>query len=334
MAIRGTGWAACAVGAALLSACGESTPPPSGRSMSASAPAAAASDAATNQAPHIASLSLTPDEPRPGGVVQAVASVSDPDGNPTHLKFSWRVDGEPYAVSGPTFTLPDLPKGADVEVEAIASDGRAESQPVVARATVGNRAPLISDVHFDRAAELRAGDPVIAIVSAEDPDGDPVTLAYKWSVNDRMIEADGDRIETKDLKRGDRVAVRVVANDGDDDSEGFDTPSLIFGNAAPEITSLPTPGMGADGVYRYTVEARDPDRDRSLRFELGAAPTGVQIDPISGELSWSPTFQQAGTHPIEVVVRDGHGGESKQRFEVTVKAVGGSAAQPPAAAEN
>jgi hypothetical protein len=39
-------------------------------------------------------------------------------------------------------------------------------------------------------------------------------------------------------------------------------------------------------------------------------------------------------HPIEVVVSDGHGGETKQRFEVTVKEVGGSApAQPPAAAE-
>jgi hypothetical protein len=302
--------------------------------MSAPAPAAAAANAAANQAPRIASLSLTPDEPRAGGVLQAVASVSDPDGDATHLRFTWRVDGEPYAVSGAHFTLPDLPKGAAIEVEAVASDGRAESPPVVARATVRNRAPLISDVHFDRAEELRAGDPVIAVVSAEDPDGDPVTLSYRWTVNDRAIEASGDRIETDDLKRGDRVAVRVVANDGDDDSEGFDTPSLIFGNAAPEITSLPPPGMAADGVYRYAVEARDPDRDRSLRYELGAAPAGAEIDPVSGELSWSPTFQQTGTHPIEVVVRDGHGGESKQRFEVTVKEVAGAPSQPPASSAN
>jgi len=322
--------ALCAAGALALAACGDTTQQaPSGRSMSA-APPPQATSADANQPPRVTSLSITPDDPRSGGVVQAVGSAADPEGNPTHLRYSWRVNGETVAANGAALTLPTLPKGARIEVEAVANDGRVDSDPVVASAEVGNRAPEISDVHFDRASELRAGDPIVAVVAAEDPDGDPVHLAYTWSVNGRVVEEDADRLDTKTLKRGDQIAVRVVASDGDDESEGFDTPSLVLGNSAPEITSMPPAGMGADGVYHYAVEASDPDRDHSLRFSLATAPPGAQIDPVGGELTWKPTFQQTGVHPIEVVVADGHGGETKQRFEVTVKEVGGAPPASPA----
>lgn len=330
MASGRIGIVVCAAGALALAACGEEKQAASGRSMSEAPPAAAAAGAG-NRPPRVASLSIRPEDPRSGGVVQALAVADDPDGDPTQVRFTWRIDGRAIAGSGATLTLPELRKGQRLEVEAVANDGRADSAPVVAHEEIGNRAPLISDVHFDRAAELRAGDDVIAVVSAEDPDGDPVALSYRWLVNDAIVEgAEGERFATKALQRGDRVAVRVVASDGDDDSEGFDTPSLVLGNAAPEITSLPPSGMGADGVYRYAVEARDPDRDRSLRFALAAAPPGAQIDPVLGELTWKPSFEQAGVHPIEIVVSDGHGGETKQRFEVTVREVKEA---PPAAPE-
>ena len=79
--------------------------------------------------------------------------------------------------------------------------------------------------------------------------------------------------------------------------------------------------MGADGVYHYGVEASDPDGDRNLRFRLAKAPEGAQVDPLLGEITWKPSLSQAGVHPIEVVVSDGRGGEAKQTFEVTVRAV-------------
>jgi hypothetical protein len=154
-------------------------------------------------------------------------------------------------------------------------------------------------------------------------------------VNGKRVERSSDesRFETKGLRRGDEIAVSVVASDGEDESEAFDAPSLVLGNAAPEITSTPPPGMGADGVYRYVVEATDPDRDRGLRFSLASAPPGAQVDPIGGEITFSPSFEQAGVHAIEVVVQDGHGGEAKQRFEVTVKEVATAATQQPPAKE-
>jgi hypothetical protein len=127
--------------------------------------------------------------------------------------------------------------------------------------------------------------------------------------------------------------VRVVASDGDDEIESVSTPSQLVNNTAPAIASQPPAGMGSDGIYRYQLEASDPDGDRALRFRLVEGPEGARIDPLLGELTWTPGFQQAGKHAIEVAVSDGQGGESKQRFEVTVREVVEPGADaPPAAA--
>jgi hypothetical protein len=323
--------ALAAAGALAVAACGDEPMAASGRSMSAPAAPPSAASSRPNSPPRVTSLSIDPDDPRPGQVVQARVSVADADSDATTVRFTWRLNGELVASHGPTLALPGVAKDARIEVEAVANDGRVDSAPATAKARVGNSAPVITDVHFDRANELRAGDDVVAVVQADDPDHDRVELHYQWTVNGHVVDGQtGDRLATTELHRGDSVALRVIATDGEDESEGFDTQVLVLGNAAPTITSTPPPGMGEDGVYHYTVEASDPDRDRALRFSLADAPEGAKIDPITGDLTWKPTFKQAGTHPIEVVVNDGHGGEVKQHFEVVVKEV--TDAKPAAAA--
>ena len=53
----------------------------------------------------------------------------------------------------------------------------------------------------------------------------------------------------------------------------------------------------------------------------------MEIDPISGLLTWRPTTDQAGKHKVEVGVKDSEGDASKFEWEVDV-----NAAAPPAAA--
>jgi len=326
--------ALAAAGALAFAACGDEPMAASGRSMSAPAAPPAAASSRPNAPPRVTSLTIEPDDPRPGQVVQAHVSVADPDSDATTVRFTWRLNGELVAAHGPSLALPGVARDAKIEVEAVANDGRAESQPATATARVANSAPVVTDVHFDRANEIRAGDDVVAVVTAEDPDHDKIDFHYQWTVNGHVVDNDTEnRLKTTDLKRGDTIGVRVVATDGEDESEGFEPQTLVLGNAAPQITSTPPPRMGDDGVYRYTVEASDPDRDRALRFSLGDAPEGAKIDPISGDLTWKPSFAQAGTHPIEVVVNDGHGGEAKQHFEVVVKEVKANGASDPASAQ-
>ena len=53
----------------------------------------------------------------------------------------------------------------------------------------------------------------------------------------------------------------------------------------------------------------------------------MQIDAISGLLTWAPSASQTGKHKVEVGVRDSEGDASKFEWEVSVNAVA-----PPAAA--
>jgi hypothetical protein len=326
---------ATAGGACLVLGCGDEGAAPSGRSMSA--PVEVQQQAAAdgpNTAPVLSSVSLAPSDPLPGQTLVAHAAVSDPDGDATQLGYRWKVDGALVTdATGPRLQLGDVAKDTLVEVEVIASDGRAESEARSATSRVGNRPPVISNIRLDPGDGFRAGETIVAVVDAADPDGDPIELSHQWFVNGQAVERDGTepRFDTKGLERGDLVAVQVVAEDEDDESDPVTTPSLRVGNTAPEITSLPPAGVSEDGVYAYAVEAKDADGDRSLRYALATAPEGARIDPLLGELRWTPSFAQAGTHAIEVVVSDGQGGETKQRFEVTVRAVTETAEAPPAA---
>jgi hypothetical protein len=320
--------------AAWLAGCGDDVQAPSGRSMSEAASAQRASGA-PNTPPQVTSLALVPSELQAGRPVRAQATVVDAERDATRVGYTWRIDGVVVTdVVGDTLTVPALARDAEIQVEAIASDGSAQSEPRTVSARVRNRVPEIASVQLEPREGFRAGDTVVAVVDASDPDGDAVALSHQWFVNGRPVERDDDgaRFDTTGLKRGDQVAVRVVASDEDDESEAVDTPSLVASNTAPKITSQPPAGMGAEGVYRYAVEAKDPDGDRALRFRLGAAPEGAKIDPMLGEITWKPSFQQAGKHAVEVVVSDGHGGETTQRFEVTVRAIEEAAAPPAAAA--
>jgi hypothetical protein len=317
--IQRLGRGACAAAAALLAACGGSdAPAPTGRSMSAPA---SASSAAANQAPQVERVTLEPREPLAGTSVTARAQATDPDGDAVSLQYVWTFDGQRVAERGSSLAVPESArKGVAIEVEVTAHDGRVGSQPAVAAGRVGNRAPHLESVKLEPAEGVKVGGELVAVPLAEDPDGDGLRFATSWRVNGRAVEGSGERFSTAGLKRGDRVQARVTASDGDSETSPVDSDPVALGNSAPTITSTPS-GVSADGRFRYAVEAEDPDGDRNLRYRLATGPEGAAVDPLLGEVTWSATGKDAGTHAFEVVVSDGHGGETKQRFEVAVKEV-------------
>ena len=93
--------------------------------------------------------------------------------------------------------------------------------------------------------------------------------------------------------------------------------AVRIANPRPKIVSLPG-GLDAEGVFRYAIEARDPDGDRSLRFQLSEGPPGMTVDPVTGEVLWRPTPEHAGVHAVELVVKDSEGASASQTFELTV----------------
>jgi hypothetical protein len=137
-------------------------------------------------------------------------------------------------------------------------------------------------------------------------------------MNDRRVEDAADRhFDTSTLTRSDKVWARVVATDGQNESQPMEAGIVEVGSLHPQISSIP-PRLSDDGVFRYDVKAADPDGDLRLRDPLAAGPNGMEIDNISGELIWRPSTDPAGVHALGIVVMDSTGLETRQSFEVTV----------------
>jgi len=322
--------------AVAVAACGgsdESTPAPSGGSMTTERPAPEASGSVGNQAPEIRSIRFEPAEPRGGETLRALVDAADPDGDPIEIGYNWEAGGRRLASNGPTVAVPDLPRGSRISLRVVAGDGKSTSAPVQQEVEIANTPPsLLEIVVHPLSGGNDAGiwrvEPV-----AEDPDGDRVDFRYRWTVNGRTLDEDGNSLTRAGWKRGDEIRVEVVATDGRSETRPVMSAPIVIGNSPPEITSRPPP-IDPSGLFKYQVEATDPDGDRGPRFSLGKAPEGMTIDPFSGEVVWRATLKDAGEHQVDVIVSDRSGGESRQSFFVAVRASTepGKEAPPAAAA--
>lgn len=307
--------------ACLALACGSGdgeAPAPTGGSIVAQAGQAAgfASSPGTSD-PVIERVAITPPVLTPGTEIRAVVEASDPDGDPLQLEYVWSYNGrEVKRGDQASFYLVDLKKGDRVQVTVRASDGSNQSAPASAMARAGNRPPVVSAVSLDPFGDIRAGETLQATPHVSDPDDDPLQFRYRWTVNG--ADKGRDRgFDTSGLKRGDKIQAYVVASDGQSESREQASPVLMLGNSPPTITQLPAT-RSDDGTFTYTFAARDPDGDRNLRFFVEKGPAGMRMDPITGVLTWTPSADQAGVHPVEVGVKDGRGEGSTFSFELTV----------------
>lgn len=115
------------------------------------------------------------------------------------------------------------------------------------------------------------------------------------------------------------VGVHTVSLEVNDYAGLTDTQSyeliVKLPNSAPGFTSTPVVSASEGGVYEYRVIATDPDGD-SLSYSLVTSPEGMNISPVTGEITWTPTFSQVGNH--EVVVRASDGNATVQQSYVLI----------------
>ncbi len=282
--------------------------------------------AAAGSAPTITRLDVSPREILADRELHVIAEAADPDGEAVRFSFLWQRNGqEILRTEQPVMVLRDIQKGDSITLTATATDGRNESTPMVLRLGVGNRAPVLTALSLEPHQDLRAGMSVTATPEAEDPDNDRLTYRYEWSVNG-SVRGEERVFETKGLRRGDKIALEVLADDGDRLSQPY-TIQTELGNTPPSIASEGEKS-GADGAYQHQFAAKDADGDRNLRFYLDKGPSGMSMDGITGMLQWKPGASQGGKHEVIVGVRDASGDATTFGFSVDVAL--GSEDAPPA----
>jgi hypothetical protein len=85
-------------------------------------------------------------------------------------------------------------------------------------------------------------------------------------------------------------------------------------NSVPEIALIPNQAVKAGQEFRYTAV---PDAFPAAKLTFDAAPTGMTIDSVNGEIIWTPTLQQIGVHPVIIRAKNPFG-FGQQNFDISV----------------
>lgn len=184
--------------------------------------------------------------------------------------------------------------------------------------SLANRPP-----HFTSLPALQAGVGSLYSYRAEarDPEGQTLLFTLLEGPAGMSLEDESGQVSWGRAVPGEHaVSIEVRDPEGSFAVQTFllavgSTPSNPSG---PRITTSPGVEAIVGLLYLYQPVASDPDGD-PLSFELIQGPEGLQLDPVTGRLEWTPGLDQAGSHPVEFAVEDGRGGQSRQAFTVVVR---------------
>ena len=182
-------------------------------------------------------------------------------------------------------------KGERWGVEVVAHDGQAASPPVRAEVVIADTAPGPVAVALCDGPVPSGTVPEVKITrAAVDPDGDPVTYKYEWSLNGTVLpQAQQARLSVP-LKKRDVVRVQVTPWDGE-----LPGPSMVASCAgrntpptAPVAALEPSPPTALTGIsVKIQKPAVDADGDavsyryRWSRDGLPFALEGATLQPRS-----------------------------------------------------
>lgn len=160
---------------------------------------------------------------------------------------------------------------------------------------------------------------------AEVSDPSPTdTLTLEWDLDgDGVTDVRDDPTLERDLPAPDdaRYLVTLVVRD-EDGGESTAQAQIVVNNLPPAFEDIAfLPGAREGDEWTYVVPVVDPaGLADPLAFELLNPPPEVSIDPMSGLISWVPTYAQYQASPIHigVAVRDGDGGRDEMELVVEV----------------
>lgn len=178
-----------------------------------------------------------------------------------------------------------------------------------------NYAPIITSLVAD-SDTLQANESTTITCFASDPDGD--TITYDWSSPDGgTISGSGSTITwTAPSTEGNYTIVCEVSDGKASDSASV---NIIVSetNHPPTIDSTSITVATKDEPYIYDVEANDLDGD-SLTYSLTTKPDGMNINPSTGLITWTPSA--TGDFNVNVRVSDGELFDT-QSYTITVYSV-------------
>ena len=135
-------------------------------------------------------------------------------------------------------------------------------------------------------------------------------------INDAALDPDSDGLDN--LAEFQNLTNPVLA-DTDNDTYS-DSTEVTLGGDPLNASSLPlaftsAPGLNIDATRNYTYSATTTWPSAS--YALVSGPTGMSVNPVSGQVSWTPGLAQAGIYSVVLDASD-QGYTLSQTFTISV----------------
>ncbi|MDF1554168.1 MAG: PKD domain-containing protein [Deferrisomatales bacterium] len=256
-----------------------------------------ASPTPANRAPEL--VDIGPKSVAEGEEMSFAVTASDPDGDAVTFSATGLPSGAAFVAGTFTWT-PGYAQAGAHEVTFTASDGSlTNSEVVTITVTDTNRAPVLVAIGAQSVAE---GEELGFSVAASDPDGDAVALSATGLPSGATFAA-GTFSWTPGFDQGGQdYSVTFTAADGSlTDSEAV-TIAVADTNRSPVLVAVGAKSVAEGAMLNIAVTASDPDGTTPTLSATGL-PTGASF--TAGTFSWTPDFDQAGSHTVTFTASDG-----------------------------
>ncbi|MEM7260752.1 MAG: putative Ig domain-containing protein, partial [Planctomycetota bacterium] len=207
----------------------------------------------------------------------------------------------------------------EVRITATDTFGAVTTQQflLTVEATIPNHAPYFSSAPVTQVA---VGAVYSALATAVDIDGDLLTFSKIDGPIDLVVAATGEISWPFTLPGTYPIHLRVTDGQGGQADQQYTlTVGAISANpSAPQIFGSPAPVAVANQLYLYQPAANDADPADLVSFSLAVSPPGMQIDGLTGRVTWIPLGTDVGNHPVTLVADDNNGAISSQSWSLEV----------------
>lgn len=282
--------------------------------------------AAANVAPQITSTPVT------AATVGAAYAyrVTATDANGGTLTYSLTQAPTGMTINASTGQIAWTPTAAQVgnrSVTARVTDpgGLFVAQAFTVVVASANVAPQITSA---AATAATVGTPYAYRVTANDPNGDALSYSLTQAPAGMSINTTTGQIAWTPTAAqvGSQVVTARVADPGGLAVTQSFTVTVVAANVAPQITSAAATTATVGLAYAYRVVATDANGD-TLAYTLTQAPAGMTISATSGQIAWTPTAAQVGSHPVTARAADAGGLAALQSFTIVVSSPTGVSPQ-------